>query len=97
MMFNEGETMKKKKVPLRKCIGCGHSKPKKELIRIVKNKENEVNVDLRGKLNGRGAYICRDIDCFEMAQKSNRIAKNLEIKISEEIYEELKSVIEGEK
>lgn len=89
--------MKMKKIPLRKCIGCGESKPKKELIRIVKNKENEVKVDLTGKLNGRGAYICRDTNCFALAQKSNRISKNLEIKISEELYEELKSVIEGEK
>lgn len=89
--------MKNKKVPLRKCIGCGESKPKKELIRIVKDKENKVNVDLTGKQNGRGAYICKDVSCFDLAQKSNRIAKNLEIKISEEIYEELKSVIEGEK
>lgn len=89
--------MKVKKIPLRKCIGCGESKPKKKLVRIVKNKDNEVKVDLTGKLNGRGAYICKDTNCFELARKSNKIAKNLEIKISEEIYEELKSVIEGEK
>lgn len=89
--------MKNKKIPLRKCIGCGESKAKKELVRIVKNKENQVNVDLTGKQNGRGAYICKDVNCFELAQKSNKIAKSLEIKISEEIYEELKSVIEGEK
>lgn len=93
----EGEIMKKKKIPLRKCIGCGESKTKKDLIRIVKNKNNEVDVDLTGKQNGRGAYICRDIDCFEQAQKSNKISKSLEIKISDEIYEKLKSIIEGEK
>lgn len=96
-IMNEGERMKNKKVPLRKCIGCGESKTKKELIRIVKNKENEINVDLTGKINGRGAYICRDTNCFELAQKSNKISKSLEFKVSDEIYEKLKSVIEGEK
>lgn len=89
--------MKKKKIPLRKCIGCGENKPKKELIRIVKNKNDEVKVDLTGKQNGRGAYLCNDVDCFELAKKSNIISKNLEIKISEEIYDELKNVIKGEK
>lgn len=89
--------MKKKNIPLRKCIGCGESKPKKDLIRIVKNKDNEVKIDLTGKLNGRGAYLCKEIECFQLAQKHNKIAKSLEMKISDEIYDELKTVIEGEK
>lgn len=85
--------MKVKKIPLRKCLACGESKPKKELIRIVKNKENEVNVDLTGKQNGRGAYICPTIECFELAYKTKKIARNLEINITEEIYNKLKQVI----
>lgn len=89
--------MKNKKIPLRKCIGCGESKPKKELIRVVKNKDGEVNVDLTGKQNGRGAYICRDINCFNKARDSNRMSRSLEVKISEEVYENMKKVIEGEK
>lgn len=89
--------MKNKKIPLRKCIGCGESKPKKELIRVVKNKDGEVNVDLTGKQNGRGAYICRDINCFNLARDSNRMSRSLEVKISEEVYENMKKVIEGEK
>ncbi|MFR9296495.1 MAG: RNase P modulator RnpM, partial [Aedoeadaptatus pacaensis] len=55
---------KTKKVPLRKCVGCSESKPKKELIRIVKNKEQEVFIDETGKANGRGAYVCKDIRCL---------------------------------
>lgn len=89
--------MRKKNIPLRKCIGCGENKPKKELVRIVKNKDKEVKVDLTGKLNGRGSYICNDVNCFDLAQKNNRISKSLEINISKDIYEELKNVIEGEK
>lgn len=86
--------MKVKKVPLRKCIACGENKPKKELIRIVKSKENEVNVDLTGKLNGRGAYICPNVECFELAYKTKKIARNLETEITDEIYNKLKEVIE---
>ena len=54
---------------MRKCIACGEQKPKKELIRVVKNKEDEVDVDFTGKANGRGAYICNDKKCFELAIK----------------------------
>ncbi|NLL81913.1 MAG: YlxR family protein [Tissierellia bacterium] len=86
--------MKVKKVPLRKCISCGQGKPKKELIRIVKNKENEVFVDLTGKANGRGAYICASIECFEEAAKTNKLSRSLEIDISEEVFDKLKEVIE---
>ena len=85
--------MKTKKVPLRKCIACGESKPKKELIRIVKNNENVVAIDLIGKINGRGAYICSNISCFEAAYKSKKIARSLQIEITDEIYNKLKEVI----
>ena len=87
--------MKTKKIPLRKCIACGESKPKKELIRIVKNNENEVNVDLTGKLNGRGAYICNNATCFEAAYKSKKISRSLQIEITDEIYNKLREVIVG--
>lgn len=86
--------MKTKKIPLRKCIACSQSKPKKELIRIVKNNQNEVSVDITGKSNGRGAYICRTIECFEIAYKTKKIARALETEITEEIYNRLKEVIE---
>jgi predicted RNA-binding protein YlxR (DUF448 family) len=82
--------MKTRKIPLRKCIGCMESFPKKELCRIVKNKENEIKLDLTGKLNGRGTYICKKSDCFEKAIKTKRLAKSLESEIPEEVYEEIK-------
>lgn len=87
--------MKKKKIPLRKCLGCGEGKPKKELIRVVKNNENEVMVDLTGKVNGRGAYICPNIDCFEIAYKGKKFSRSLETEITPDIYEKLKEVIEN--
>ncbi|MFR1707868.1 MAG: RNase P modulator RnpM [Clostridium sp.] len=85
--------MKVKKIPQRMCTGCMEMKPKKELIRIVKNKENEISIDLHGKKPGRGAYICRDIECLEKAVKTKRLERNLETKISEEIYDKLKEEI----
>ena len=86
-----------KKLPERKCIGCSEVKPKNELLRIVKNKENEIFIDLTGKANGRGAYICPKEDCLEKAVKSNRLAKSFEQEISQDIYEKLKEVINQEK
>lgn len=82
-----------KKLPERKCIGCMEVKPKNELVRIVKNKENEIFVDLTGKANGRGAYICPKKECLEKAVKSNRLAKSFEQEISEDVYEKLRDVI----
>lgn len=85
--------MKNRKIPQRMCTGCMEMKPKKELIRVVKNKEGEVSVDLAGKKPGRGAYICRNAECLEKAFKTKRLEKNLEIKIDEEIYNRLKEEI----
>lgn len=76
-------------------MGCNEKKDKTELIRIVKNKDNEINVDKTGKMAGRGAYICDDINCLEKVMKSKRLEKVLEIKISDEIYESLRGVILG--
>jgi len=81
--------LKKKKVPMRKCIACSESKPKKELIRIVKDKENHVAVDLSGKMNGRGAYICPNIECLDKSMKKKQLSRALNIEIPNEIYEEL--------
>lgn len=86
--------MKTKKIPMRRCIACNQMKPKKELIRVVKNNENQVSVDLTGKANGRGAYICPTLECFEEAFKSKRFARNLETEITEEIYMKLREAIE---
>lgn len=88
--------MKVKKIPKRMCTGCSEMKPKKELLRIVKNKENEISIDLTGKKPGRGAYICKNVECFQVAFKSKRLEKNLGSKISDEIYDRLKSEILSE-
>ena len=79
--------------PQRTCMGCNFKKDKKDLIRIVKNKENEINVDKTGKLQGRGAYICKDEKCLEKAKKTKRLDRVLEMKIPDEIYEKLRGVI----
>lgn len=82
-----------KKIPQRTCMGCNEKKDKNQLIRIVKNKENEINVDKTGKMAGRGAYICDDINCLEKVIKSKRLERVLDTKISNEIYESLRGVI----
>lgn len=82
-----------KRQPQRTCMGCNEKKDKKDLIRIVKNKENEINIDRTGKMEGRGAYICDNIECLEKIIKSKRIEKIFDMKISEEVYEKLRGVI----
>lgn len=82
-----------KRQPVRTCMGCNEKREKKELIRIVKNKTNEINLDRTGKLEGRGAYICDNIDCLERIIKSKRLEKIFDMKISDEIYENLRGVI----
>ena len=82
-----------KKVPERTCMSCNEQKPKKELIRIVKSKEGTIEVDLTGKKNGRGAYICNNTDCLNKLIKSKRLERVFEMNISEEIYEEIRNNI----
>ena len=82
-----------KRQPERTCMGCNVKKPKKEFIRIVKSKDNEINIDRTGKMPGRGAYICDDIECLEKLIKSKRLERVFEIKISDEIYDKLRGVI----
>lgn len=82
-----------KKIPLRTCMGCNEKKPKKELVRIVKNKGGEIFIDRTGKAKGRGAYICDSIECLEKVIKSKRLEKVLEITIPEEVYNNLRGVI----
>lgn len=76
-----------KKIPMRMCLGCGEMKPKKELIRVVKSPEGEISLDLTGKKSGRGAYICRDINCLKLARKAKRFEKSFECRISDEVYD----------
>lgn len=80
---------KARKVPQRQCIGCEEMKNKKELIRVIKTPEDHIIIDTTGKKNGRGAYICNSIDCFEKAIKNKGLERSLKSKIPEEIYENL--------
>lgn len=74
-------------------MGCNIKKTKKELIRIVKDKNNNVSIDKTGKIEGRGAYICDNIQCLEKVIKTKRLEKVLDISISEQTYNDLRSVI----
>ncbi|CVH75163.1 hypothetical protein BN3662_00781 [Clostridiales bacterium CHKCI006] len=85
-----------KKIPLRKCVATGEQLPKRELIRVVKNKEGELFVDDTGKKNGRGAYLKRSKEAIELARKKGALKRALETDIPDEIYEELmKYVVES--
>ena len=86
--------MKERKVPLRKCAGCGESKPKKELVRVVRAGDGTVALDLTGKMPGRGAYGCPSAACLAKARKAGRIARALEVSIPEEIYDAMAAEIE---
>lgn len=88
--------MKTKKIPMRMCLGCSEMKPKKELVRVVKSKEGEISLDLTGKKAGRGAYICRDVTCFEKARKSKRFEKSFSCRIDDKIYESMKEELSDE-
>ena len=82
-----------KKIPLRRCVVTKEQLPKAELLRIVKNKEKEVFVDLTGKANGRGAYIKKDVNVLKTAKDKKILERALESQISEEVYEEIEKVI----
>ena len=88
--------MKTKKIPLRMCLGCNEMKPKRDLIRIVKSSEGEVSLDFTGKKSGRGAYICRNADCFRKAKKARRCEKSLSCKIDESVYEVMENELTAE-
>jgi len=83
-----------KNIPQRTCTVCRKQKNKNELLRIVKNKENIINVDENGKEPGRGAYICYDRECLEKAEKTKKLEKVLNVKIKDDIYIKIRDVIE---
>ncbi|MCI8486413.1 MAG: YlxR family protein [Clostridia bacterium] len=82
-----------KSLPQRSCIGCNIKKDKKELIRVVKDKDGNISIDKTGKANGRGAYICNNVQCLEKAIKSKRLERTFEKSIDAQIYENLRGVI----
>lgn len=80
-----------KKIPERKCTGCNEKRPKKELIRIVRTPNGEIQLDDKGKISGRGVYICPDKKCFDKAKKAKRFERSLEVEIPEAVYAELET------
>lgn len=85
--------MQTRKVPIRRCVGCGEGKPKKELVRVVRSPEGEISLDTTGKKPGRGAYICPDPACLAKARKAKRLERAFEQPIPPEVYEILEEQI----
>lgn len=84
-----------KKIPLRQCVGCGEMKSKKEMMRILKTAEDEIVLDVTGKKNGRGAYLCKNVSCFEQARKNKGLERSFKMAIPDTIYDSLKKEIEA--
>ncbi len=82
-----------RKIPTRRCSGCGESFPKKDLIRVVRSPEGEVSLDFTGKKSGRGAYVCKKLSCFRKARKANRFQSALEVAIPDELLAALEEEI----
>lgn len=86
---------RQKKVPLRKCVGCQEQSPKRELIRVVHTPEGTVELDLTGKRNGRGAYLCKKLECLKVARKRKSLERAMKTAIPEEVYDELEFRLQG--
>lgn len=86
--------MQQKKIPLRRCTGCGEMKPKRELVRVVKNQAGEISLDLTGKKAGRGAYVCRSAACLRQARKSRGLERAFSCRIPEEVYDQMERELE---
>ena len=90
----EEQSKKVRKQPERRCVGCGQSFPKKELLRVVRAPDGSITLDLTGKRSGRGAYLCGNTGCFKKARKAKRLESNLECAIPEAVYEQLEAELE---
>ncbi|MBQ8510211.1 MAG: YlxR family protein [Clostridia bacterium] len=96
-MQDNNQARPKKKIPERKCLGCGESKPKIELARVVRAPDGSVSLDLTGKKSGRGAYVCRNVDCLKKCRRAKRIERSLEVTIPDELFDALeKELAENE-
>ena len=82
-----------KKIPMRKCVGCGEMKNKKEMLRVLKTPENVVVLDDTGRKNGRGAYVCKNSECLKKAIKARRFERSLSVQIPDEVYSACEEVI----
>lgn len=86
---------KVKKIPQRQCVGCREMKEKKTLLRVVKSPEGAVSLDFGGKKPGRGAYVCRDVECLRKARKSKALERALEVAIPPEVYDAMEAELGG--
>lgn len=84
-----------KKIPQRQCMGCRERKEKRQLIRVVRSPEGEVSLDFSGKKNGRGAYLCPDIQCLKKAIRAKSLDRSLEVTIPQEVYDRLEKEMEA--
>ena len=84
-----------KKIPQRQCMGCRERKAKRDMIRVVRGTDGEVSLDFGGKKNGRGAYICPDMECLKKAIRSKALDRSLEVEIPEEVYSRLQKEMEA--
>ena len=78
-----------KKIPLRQCVGCGEMKSKKEMMRVLKTPEEEIVLDVTGKKNGRGAYLCKSMECLKKARKNRGLERSFKMSLSSDIYDGL--------
>ena len=83
-----------KKIPMRQCLGCRDHKPKKELIRVVRSPEGEISLDFKGKLPGRGAYVCPQVACLSKARKARALERAFDTTLPPEVYEALEQQME---
>ena len=84
-----------KKIPMRQCLGCHEHKPKRELVRVVRSPEGEVSLDLTGKSNGRGAYLCRSASCLQKAVRSNALSRAFGTAVPKEVLSRLEQELES--
>ncbi len=84
-----------KKIPLRQCIGCGEMKGKKDMMRVLKTAEDEICLDITGKKNGRGAYVCKSRECLLMAKKNKGLERSFKMSIPSEVYDTLEKEFEN--
>ena len=88
--------MPTRRIPMRKCTGCNEMKPKKELVRVVRSPEGEVSLDLTGKKPGRGAYVCRNLECLKKARKAKRFENAISCVIPDGVYDKMEEELKND-
>ena len=83
-----------KKVPMRQCVGCGEMKSKKEMMRVLKTTEDEIVLDITGRKNGRGAYLCFSMECLKKARKNRGLERSFKMRISTAVYDNLEKELD---